>query len=428
MLESTLTTGTKTRSKYTSVFSPLPWQVAPWRDKAPVLLLTGSAGGGKSRLAAEKIHGYCLKYPRATWLIMRKAREWTGRSIVSLYNQSVVAGDPRVQFNKSEGTFYYSNGSVVYSGGMLDDRQREAVRSIGGDGGLDGAWLEEANAFTRLDYEEVVGRVRHTAAPWQQIILTTNPGGSLHWIKKQLIEGREASVYYSGAKDNPNNSPAYLTNLEKLSGAMYERLVLGKWVQAEGAVYDMFDHRVHVTERQYAEFKTFGLAMDEGYTNPAVILLIGVDSDDRWHIFREYYERGKLQETVVQQAKEWFFNVYKPEGAEVPTQCQLVAVDEAAAGLIADLRNNGIPAEPAKGKVFAGISAIQDRLKVQPDGKPRLTVDPSCINTINEFESYVWKRPSSTGVIKDEPQKENDHAMDAIRYFNDAFVPVQVFI
>ncbi len=55
-----------------AIFAPLPWQVEPWRDKSRVLLLTGSAGGGKSRLAAEKIHGACLKYPGAVWLMMRK--------------------------------------------------------------------------------------------------------------------------------------------------------------------------------------------------------------------------------------------------------------------------------------------------------------------------------------------------------------------
>ena len=106
--------------------------------------------------------------------------------------------------------------------------------------------------------------------------------------------------------------------------------------------------------------------------------------------------------------KEWFLE----------KQCNTVAVDEAAAGLIADLKNNSVPAKGAKGKVFGGITSIQDRLKIQGDGLPRLTVAPSCINTINEFESYVWKPE------KDEPIKENDHAMDAIRYFADALVNV----
>jgi phage terminase large subunit len=60
--------------------------------------------------------------------------------------------------------------------------------------------------------------------------------------------------------------------------------------------------------------------------------------------------------------------------------------------------------------VLDGITKVQDYLKIQGDGKPRLTVDPSCVNTINEFESYVWKEN------KDEPVKDNDHAMDALRY------------
>ena len=370
--------------------------------------MTGSAGGGKSRTAAEKIHAYCLKYPGTAALIMRKAREWNSRSILPFYNSTVVGNDPRVTFNKSEGTFYYSNGSVVYSGGMLDDKQREAVRSIGGAGGLDIAWMEEANAFSRNDFEELLGRIRHTAADWQQVILTTNPGGSLHWIKKDLIDGRQASVYYSGARENPNNSPAYLQTLENLSGVMRDRLVLGKWVQAEGAVYDNFDHRVHVKERPDAEMVTWYLAMDEGYTNPAVILLVGEDSDKRLHIAREYYERGKLQEAVVRQAKEW----------TLEKRIRLAAVDEAEAGLIADLQNNSIPAVASKGRVLDGIQSIQNRLKVQGDGLPRLTVDPSCVNVINEFESYVWKKAGSTGAVKDEPEKVNDHAMDAIRYLD----------
>jgi phage terminase large subunit len=399
---------TKRKSNAVAPYNPLPWQIAPLNDKSLILLMTGSAGGGKSRTAAEKIHAYCLKYPGTAALIMRKAREWNSRSILPFYNSTVVGGDPRVQFNKSEGTFYYTNGSVVYSGGMLDDKQREAVRSIGGAGGLDIAWMEEANAFTRNDYEELLGRIRHTAADWQQVILTTNPGGSLHWIKKDLIDGKQASVYYSGAIENPNNSPAYIKTLENLSGVMRDRLVLGKWVQAEGAVYDMFDNRVHVKERPASEMITWYLAMDEGYTNPAVILLVGEDSDGRLHIEREFYERGKLQEAVVRQAKDWTMEKH----------VRLAAVDEAAAGLIADLQNSSIPAVASKGRVLDGIQSIQNRLKVQGDNLPRLTVSPACVNVINEFESYVWKKATGTGIVKDEPDKTNDHAMDAIRYLD----------
>ena len=56
-------------------FEPWPWQTFPWRDKDPVMLLGGSAGGGKSRLAAEKIHGFLLHYANATAVVSRKAED-----------------------------------------------------------------------------------------------------------------------------------------------------------------------------------------------------------------------------------------------------------------------------------------------------------------------------------------------------------------
>jgi len=94
-------------------------------------------------------------------------------------------------------------------------------------------------------------------------------------------------------------------------------------------------------------------------------------------------------------------------------EVQQVIVDQAAAGLIADMKNAGLPAMGHKGRVLDGIQAVQNYLAIAGDGRPRLTVDPACVETINEFESYVW-RPE-----KDEPMKENDHAMDALRYYVD---------
>lgn len=364
------------------------------------MLLTGAAGGGKSRLAAEKVHGFCKRYPGSTWLMLRKAREWTGKSIIPFYKQSVVGDDPEVNYLKSKGVFEYSNGSVVYSGGMKDDDQREAIRSIGGAGGLDGAWMEEGNAFTRMDFDELLGRLRHNAGGWRQLILTTNPGGSKHWIYTDLIKGKKAKVFYSGAKDNPYNPPDYFDSLNEMTGTMKERLVFGHWVMSEGAIYDAFDHRVHVQERKLDEFQRFSLACDEGYTNPAVVLLVGHDADNRWHIVSEFYERGKLQSVVC----DYIYSLYQ---THLPN---IIAVDSAAAGMIAELRDKGIPARPAKGRVLDGILSIQNKLKIQNDDKPRLTVDPSCTNTINEFESYTWKPE------KDEPIKEFDHSMDALRY------------
>jgi len=408
------------KSKILAPYKPLSWQVAPFYDKAQTLLLTGSAGGGKSRLAAEKVHAYCSHYKNSTWLIMRKAREWAGKSIVPFMWKTVMGCDPSIKFKESEGAFFYDNGSVIYSGGMMDDKQRESVRSIGGDGGLDGAWFEEANAFTRNDYEEIIGRVRHTAADWQQIILTTNPDSPSHWIYKDLIQGGGASVYYSGAKDNPNNSPAYIHNLQKLTGVMKDRLVDGKWVQAEGAIYDEYDPAIHLIDRDKCPpFIRHYRVVDFGYSNPFVCQWWGEDADGRLYRYREIYVTKKLVEDLT-------------------PHIVLLSKDENIDATIADhdaedratMQKHGINTQAAKKDVSPGIQAVKARLKVQPDGKPRLyfvrgalvEVDPfledekkpTC--TEDEITGYAWKKYPDGKPNKEEPVKVNDHGCDTTRY------------
>jgi phage terminase large subunit len=409
-----------TQPEIVAPYKPLSWQIVPWRDTSPVMLLTGHAGGGKSRLAAEKIHGYCLKYPRSTWLMLRKAREWTGHSIVAFLKQTVVGPDPRVTFNKNEGTFFYSNGSVVYSGGMQDDKQRESVRSIGGEGGLDGAWMEEANAFTRQDFEELTARIRHTAAPWQQLILTTNPDRPTHWIYKDLIQGGQAKVYYSGGEDNPYLPPAYLVNLQKLTGVMRDRLVLGKWVQAEGAIYDEFDPAIHVIDKDKCpEFVRRFRVVDFGYSNPFVCQWWGMDADGRLYLYREIYVTQKLVEDMTKR----IVLLTNKEHIEA-TVADHDAEDRAT------MEKHGIVTIAARKDVSPGIQAVKARMKVQADGKPRIffvrgaLVEPDPIledaklptNTIDEIPGDAWSKTPDGKPNKEQPIKMNDHGCDVFRY------------
>lgn len=408
------------RSDVLAPYAPLPWQIAPLDDKGATLLLTGSAGGGKSRTAAEKINAYCWMYPNSTWLMCRKAREWNSHSIVPFMWKTVMGQDPRIKFNVSDGTFYYPNGSVIYSAGMYDDRQRQAARSIGGDGGLDGAWLEEANAFTRQDYEEIIGRVRHTAADWQQIILTTNPDSPSHWIYKDLIQGGAANVYYSGAKDNPNNSPAYLTNIEKMTGVMRDRLVLGKWVQAEGAIYDEYNPAVHMIDADKCpEFIRRFRVVDFGYSNPFVCQWWGMDADGRLYRYRELYQTRRLVEDVTPEI------IALSQGESIE-----FTVSDHDAEDRATMERHGISTQAAMKDVSPGIQAVKARLKVQPDGKPRLyfvrgalvAIDPllesekkpTC--TEDEITGYAWKKYDDGKTNKEEPVKLNDHGCDTTRY------------
>jgi hypothetical protein len=94
-------------------------------------LLTGAAGGGKSLLAGEKVHGYCLKYPGTTAVILRKTKESLVNSTVLMMDRHVIGKDPRVVHVSSAKRFEYSNGSIIAYSGMSSPEQRERIRSMG---------------------------------------------------------------------------------------------------------------------------------------------------------------------------------------------------------------------------------------------------------------------------------------------------------
>jgi phage terminase large subunit len=403
----------------------------------PEVILEGAAETGKTLAACWKSHLLCTKYSGTQGAIVRKTQTSIYGSVLQTFERVIADSPVRKYGGEKPEKYVYPNGSVIWVGGMDNrDRVLSSERDF-----IQACQTEE---FSVDDWEYLTTRTtgRGSVIPHPQLYGDCNPAGSLHWIRQRSKVGH-LTLIHTTHRDNPtlyDPSTGELTRqgertmaqLAALTGVRRKRLFEGIWATAEGAVYDQFDPSVHVKVRSFSEMKAWYLAMDEGYTNPAVILLVGEDSDGRTHTFKEWYERGKLQSTVVEKAKEFCDWVYEQsvayylslgdteiEAKNKALKVSLVSVDAAAAGLVAELLDAGLPAIGAKGRVLDGIQRMQDRLKVQGDGLPRESVDPSCINTINEYESYVWKKVTSTGIVKDEPQKENDHAMDARRYLEE---------
>jgi len=187
-----------------------------------------------SRLAAERAHAFCLKYPNAVVQVVRKTKSSLKKSVLHNLTTKVIGDDPRVLHHKNDSMFVYDNGSTLIYDGMSDPAARERMKSREPDM----VWMEEAKDFTEEDYNEIIALVRGTAAPWRQIVLSTNPDGPLHWINRRLILQDEAKVYYSGAKDNPHLPIEYIESLESLTGVQYQREVLGLWVSGSGIIFD----------------------------------------------------------------------------------------------------------------------------------------------------------------------------------------------
>ena len=358
----------------------------------------GGIGSGKSYVGALKGLRYASKSGTVGLVVAPTypmLRDATLRSYRDLLGETGA-------FNKSEMILILpGGGTILFRSADNPDRLRGP--------NIDWAHIDEGSLCDRETWDIVIGRLRgHGGAGpcW----VTTTPKGR-NWLYERQAE---MTIFRASTKDNPYLSPEFVKSLERAYSGNFARQELhGEFVAFEGLVYPMFTRDVHVKTAEQIGFVPAYRVMgnDEGYTNPSVILDAGVDADGRIHIYREWYRRGQLQDTVVAANKQWHDEI-RP---------RWITVDSSAAGLIASMRSVGLAAMPHKSiadatgisAVRAGIARVQNRLSLSGDGRPRLTVDPSCVNTIAEFESYCWKEG------RDEPEKQNDHSMDNTRYIVD---------
>ena len=76
-----------------------------------------------------------------------------------------------------------------------------------------------------------------------------------------------------------------------------------------------------------------------------------------------------------------------------------------------EMRRAGLNVRDVSKDIEAGISSVQELLKTG-----RLHIDASCVNLINEFETYRYPDKKPDMNEKEVPIKEHDHALDSIRY------------
>ena len=396
-----------------------------WSDRSPELLLSGPAGTGKSRACLEKIHACCLHWPGSRWLILRKTRESLTESALVTYETKVLPRDSPIAAGcqrRMRQSYHYPNGSEIIVGGL--DKPSKIMSTE-----YDGAYVQEAIEVYETDWESVTTRLRNGVMPFQQIIGDTNPDSPTHWIKQREKTGR-LKLIECRHEDNPvlfrdgqwtEAGRHYVHDvLDSLTGVLRDRYRHGKWVQAEGVVYPAWDRNVHLIKPFLIPDTWRKIrSIDFGYTNPFVCQWWAIDPDGRMYLYREIYHSKR---TIKVHAE----------------QIRIKSVDEKIAYSIADhaaserasLRENRIRTIAAKKEIEIGIQAVEERLKIAGDGKPRLFVMEGCLVerdqsifeakrpgcTADEFECYIRPPAIAGKAVKEDPIDDNNHGMDAMRY------------
>lgn len=341
----------------------------------------GGVGSGKSYAGAVKALLHCAR--PTLGLVVAPTYRMLYDATWRTYKD--VAGPALVHYNKTDFIARIGRAEVLFRSADEPDKLRAL--------NVHWAHIDEASLCPRETYEIVMARLRAggEAGP---LWLTFTPKGKGHWTYQVL---GEVTTFRAATRDNPYLSREFVESLERVYvGDFARQELLGEFVSYEGLVYDEFDRNVHVVDRP-GPWARILAGVDVGYTNPTAVVVIGVDNDDHVHVLDEYYRRRVLPGDLVHVLR----RLAEERGVE------RFYVDPSAAGFIAEARAAGVPATAANHDVRAGIMVVKSRL-----ARRALTVSPRCANLLAEFEGYVW----SDKRAKDEPVKQNDHALDALRY------------
>jgi len=289
--------------------------------------------------------------------------------------------------------------NTYYLFGGQDESSYKLIQGIT----LAGVLLDEAALMPRSFVEQACARC---SVAGSKLWFNCNPEGPEHWLYKEWIQKAEQKqllrLHFTMA-DNPGLDPAIKQRYEAMyTGVFYRRYILGQWCMAEGLVYD-FQPDKHIA-RTVPDRGRYYISVDYGTLNPFSAGLWCV-AEGRAVRIREFYHSGR--ESCRQYTDEEYHKALVELAGDLPVET--VVVDPSAASFIATIRAHGVfSVRKARNEVLDGIRLVATLLQ---EGVLQFT--PACKDTLREFSLYRWEENGET----DRVCKENDHAMDDIRYF-----------
>ncbi|WKU07999.1 PBSX family phage terminase large subunit [Micromonospora sp. HUAS LYJ1] len=349
-------------------------------------------------------------------LLFGKTRESVNRNVFSVLGDPALFGPLArlVKYNPGAPTGSIL-GREVDVLGANDAKAEPKVRGMT----LCIAYGDELTTIPEAFFTQVLARLSVSGA---QLFGTTNPDSPAHWLrKKYLLRQGELNLrtWHSTLRDNPHLDPQYVADLTKeYVGLWYKRFILGAWVQAEGAVFDMFDEDRHVVSTLPQIQRWISLGIDYGTRNATAALILAVGADGRLYLTHEWRHdpavaRRQLTDAgLSRELRAWLGRLQVP-GATGLTglRPEWTVVDPAAASLRLQLHEDGMTPMLADNSVLDGLRLASSLL-----ANDQLKIHRSCTGLLDEIPGYSWDDEAAKKG-EDKPIKADDHSIDAgLRY------------
>lgn len=387
----------------------------PYRKEYDALICDGAVRSGKTSIMSLSFVLWMMaEFDHCAFAFCGKSVGAVERNIVQpLLSVRYLQQQFRIAYNRSGHVLTVQRGSRVnhiYLFGGKDESSYMLIQGIT----LAGVLLDEVALMPRSFVEQALARCSVSGAKFW---FNCNPENPLHWFRQEWIlhaDKHRALHLHFLMDDNPALDEATRQRYRSMySGVFYERYILGRWVMAEGLIYDMFDLTANTYKPQDApvwmeSMSTRTIACDYGTTNPTVFLSI-YDDGETVRAHREY--RWDSRKEHRQKTDEEYADDFMEFMGETP--CAAL-VDPAAASFIVALRRRGVYVMEANNDVLNGIRRTGTLLAHRS-----LLISESCTGLIDELGTYRWdEKAALLGVEK--PVKEQDHGPDALRYYINA--------
>lgn len=348
------------------------------------------------------------------------------RNVLMLLKLMLRSRKYHVKDHRSDNMIEVTKGSVTnyfYIFGGKDERSQDLIQGIT----LAGMFFDEVALMPESFVNQATGRCSVSGSKFW---FNCNPDNPRHWFKvnwidrckcnmseKQIEECRKKDIEVKNLiylhfemTDNLSLDEDILKRYRGMyNGVFFKRFILGIWCVAEGLVYSMFDEDKHIIHGECPYSPQHYVSIDYGTVNPFSAGVWGWDGK-RSIRERELYYSGRDKGERVDD--ETYYKMLKELIGD--TRIEYIIIDPSAASFIEVIKKYGeYSVKAANNDVLDGIRVVTTFLNTG-----RIFFHESCKNAIEEFGLYSWDEDSG----EDKVIKENDHAMDDIRYYCNTFM------
>jgi len=238
-------------------------------------------------------------------------------------------------------------------------------------------------------------------------LFISTPKGFNHFydLYNKEVKDKDYASFHFTSYDNPHLPQDELERERKSKTEdRFAQEYMADFRKTEGLVYKEFERSRHLIHGELKDhmkgYNKIFAGVDFGFTNPCAVLTIYKDNDSKYFVEKEYYQRGNTDAQIADYVMSQSYNVVYPD-------------PESASG-IEELKRKGVNIREViknKDSIRNGINQVRELFKSN-----RLFIHDSCYNLVSELETYSYpdKRPDHNE--EENPIKENDHALDALRY------------